>query len=198
MTEFDDLMEQIPDAPVVGVTRGHTTHSAVYKEIFQELHDEVEAVHQVPAGGTTGQVFTKATPDDYDADWEDLPDAVDPAAFPIAIGLAMSDETTAITAGTNKVVIRAPYAFTLVAVRSSLSTASSSGLPTVDINKNGTTVLSTKLTIDASEKTSVTAATPAVISVPAFALDDEIGFDIDVAGTGAKGLKVWLLGTRAL
>jgi hypothetical protein len=62
----------------------------------------------------------------------------------------------------------------------------------VDINKNGTTVLSTKLTIDASEVTSTTAATAAVISVSAFADDDEVEFDIDVAGTGAKGLKVTL------
>jgi hypothetical protein len=67
----------------------------------------------------------------------------------------------------------------------------------VDINEGGTTILSTKLTIDANEKTSTTAATAAVISDSALADDAEITFDIDVAGTGAKGLKVWLLGTRA-
>lgn len=118
---------------------------------------------------------------------------------PVLIGLAMSDETTAITTGTAKVTIRAPFAFTLTAVRASLTTASSSGIPTVDINETGSgTILSTKLTIDANELTSTTAATAAVISDSAIADDAELTFDIDVAGTGAKGLKVWLIGTRVL
>lgn len=120
------------------------------------------------------------------------------ATFPVVIGVALSDETTAITTGTAKVTIRAPFAFTLTAVRASLATASSSGTPTVDINESGTTVLSTKLTIDANEKTSTTAATSAVISDSAIADDAEITFDIDTAGTGAKGLKVWLIGTRVI
>jgi hypothetical protein len=46
------------------------------------------------------------------------------------------------------------------------------------------------------EKTSTTAATPAVISDSALADDAEITIDIDGAGTGAKGLKVYLIGTR--
>lgn len=113
------------------------------------------------------------------------------------IGVALSDETTAITTGTAKVTMRMPFAMTLSSVRANLNTASSSGIPTVDINESGTTILSTKLTIDATELTSTTAATPAVISDTALADDAEITFDIDVAGTGAKGLKVWLIGTRA-
>lgn len=114
----------------------------------------------------------------------------------VALAIALSDETTAITTGDAKVTFRMPHALTLTAVRASLSTASSSGIPTVDINEGGSTILSTKLTIDASEKTSTTAAVPAVISDTALADDAEITFDIDVAGTGAKGLKVYLIGTR--
>ncbi len=113
------------------------------------------------------------------------------------IGIAVGDETTAITTGTAKVTFRMPYAMTLTAVRASLTTASSSGTPTIDINEGGTTILSTKLTIDASEKTSTTAAVAAVISDSALADDAEMTIDIDVAGTGAAGLKVWLIGTRA-
>jgi hypothetical protein len=116
---------------------------------------------------------------------------------PEVIGVALSDETTTITTGTAKVTMRMPFAMILTAVRASLSTVSTSGIPTVDINEGGTTVLSTKLTIDANELTSTTAATAAVISDPNLADDAEITFDIDVAGTGAKGLKVWLIGTRA-
>jgi hypothetical protein len=104
--------------------------------------------------------------------------------------ICLSDETTAITAGTAKVTMRVPYACTLTRVRASLTTASTSGIPTVDINEGGATVLSTKLTIDANELTSTTAATAAVISDSTLADDAELTFDIDVAGTGAKGLKV--------
>lgn len=113
----------------------------------------------------------------------------------IVLAFALSDETTAITTGTAKLTARMPFAMTLTGVRASLNTASTSGIPTVDINEGGTTILSTKLTIDANEKTSTTAAAPAVISDSALADDAEITFDIDVAGTGATGLKVYLLGT---
>ena len=112
---------------------------------------------------------------------------------------AASDETTALTAGTSKITFRMPYAFTLTAVRASLTTAQTSGsIFTVDINDSGTTILSTKLTIDNTEKTSTTAATAAVISDTALADDAEITIDIDQIGDGtAKGLKITLIGTRA-
>lgn len=120
--------------------------------------------------------------------------------IPEVIIVAVGDETTAITTGTAKVTFRMPFAMTLTAVRASLTTASSSGIPTVDINEGagaGTSILSTKLTIDQSELTSTTAATAAVISDTALADDAQITIDIDVAGTGAAGLKVALIGTRA-
>jgi hypothetical protein len=110
--------------------------------------------------------------------------------------IACSDETTTITTGTAKVTFRVPYSVTVTAVRASVNTVSSSGIPTVDINEGGTTILSTKLTIDASEKTSVTAAAAAVISDNQLADDAEITIDFDVAGTGAKGMKVIIYYTR--
>lgn len=113
--------------------------------------------------------------------------------------LAVSDETTALTTGTAKITFRMPYAMTLTSVRASLTTAQTSGnIFTVDINEGGTSVLSTKLTIDNTEKTSTTAATPAVISDSSLADDAEITIDIDQVGDGtAKGLKITLIGTRA-
>jgi hypothetical protein len=116
--------------------------------------------------------------------------------FPTELGYAVSDEITALEAGTTKLTFRMPYAVTLTAVRASLSTASSSGSVVIDINKSGSTILSTKLSIDVSEKTSTTAATAAVISDTALTDDVEITVDIDSAGTGAKGLKILLIGTR--
>lgn len=111
--------------------------------------------------------------------------------------VALGDETTAITTGTAKVTMRMPWAATLLAVRASLTTASSSGIPTFDINESGVSVLSTKLTIDQSERTSTTAAVPAVISDSALADDAEITFDVDAAGTGAAGAKIAMFLQRA-
>jgi hypothetical protein len=119
-----------------------------------------------------------------------------PKAEAAEIGVAISDETTAITTGTAKITFRMPFALTVTAVRLSLTTVSSSGTPTVDINEAGTTILSTKLSCDASEKTSTTAATAAVISDTSLADDAEITIDVDTAGTGATGAKVWIIGTR--
>lgn len=109
---------------------------------------------------------------------------------------ALSDEATAITAGTAKLTVRAPFAFTLTSVRASLTTASSSGVVTVDINEAGSTILSTKLTIDEGERTSLSAATQAVVSDALIADDAELTFDIDTAGTSATGLKVTIFARR--
>lgn len=116
---------------------------------------------------------------------------------PETIIIAVGDETTAITTGTAKITWRMPFAMTVTAVRASLTTASSSGIPTFDINEAGTTILSTKLTIDATEKTSTTAAAAAVISDAALADDAEMSIDVDVAGTGAAGAKIYITGYRA-
>jgi len=117
----------------------------------------------------------------------------------IDIQAAASDETTALTTGTAKVTFRTPAAFTLTGVRASLTTAQASGsIFTVDINQNGSSVLGTKLTIDNTEKTSVTAATPATITTSAILDDAEITVDIDQIGNGtAKGLKITLIGVRS-
>jgi hypothetical protein len=120
------------------------------------------------------------------------------AAAPIkVVQVAVGDETTALSIGTSKVKFRMPYAMTVTAVRGSLSTAQSSGsIFTVDINEAGSTILSTKLTIDNTETTSTTAATPPVVSDASLADDAEISIDIDQIGDGtAKGLKVTLIGT---
>ena len=125
--------------------------------------------------------------------------AVNLVGSPCEIQLAASDETTALTAGTSKVSFRMPFAMTLTDVRASLVTAQASGSTfTVDINEAGLSVLSTRLTIDNTELTSVTAATPPVISDSALADDALITIDIDQIGDGtAKGLKILLKGTRA-
>ncbi len=122
-----------------------------------------------------------------------------PAAITEAVVFAVGDEDTDLTTGTAKLTFRIPYAFTLSEVRASVKTAPTGSVLTVDINKNGTTILSTKITIDATEKTSTTAVTPAVISVPALADDDEITVDIDTIGStiAGTGLKLSMIGAKA-
>jgi hypothetical protein len=115
-----------------------------------------------------------------------------------AILICVTSETGVVASGTGKVTFRMPYALTLSSVRASLKTAQSSGtILTIDINEDGTTILSTKLTIDNGERTSTTAATPAVISDTTLAADAEITIDVDSIGNGtAVGLKVYLVGEQ--
>ena len=56
--------------------------------------------------------------------------------------ISASDETTALTTGTAKATFRMPFAFTLTAVRATLTTAGTgANLVTVDINETGTSVI---------------------------------------------------------
>lgn len=112
--------------------------------------------------------------------------------------IALGDETTAATTGTAKVTFRMPYAFELSEVRASATTAPTDAVATFDINEGGVTILSTKLTIDATEKTSTTAAIPAVIDDGTLADDAEITIDIDTVGStiAGAGYKIYLIGNR--
>jgi len=108
--------------------------------------------------------------------------------------VSLSDETSLLSTGTAVFTFRAPYAFT----RTSVNDAPTGSVLTVDINEAGSTILSTKITIDATETTSTTAAAPPVISDSSIADDAEISFDIDTVGSTVegKGLKAVIIGRR--
>jgi hypothetical protein len=116
----------------------------------------------------------------------------------VSLVVAASDESTALTTGTAKITFRMPYGVTLTSVRASLTTAQASGSTfTVDVRENGSSILSTLVTIDNTEKTSTTAATAPVLSDTSLANDSEVRVDITQVGDGtATGLKVYLIGTR--
>lgn len=84
----------------------------------------------------------------------------------------------------------------LVGVAAAVTTVSSSGTPTIQIHNvtQAADMLTTRITIDASEKHSKDATVAAVIDAANddVATGDELRFDVDVAGTGAKGLVVEL------
>ena len=126
--------------------------------------------------------------------------------------IAASDETTNLATGDDKVIFHAPFAFHVTGVKASLSAAPTGRTLEADIDRirSGATrvsILSTKISIDASELTSLTAAAPAVISTgndsAGAALvqinnDDAITVNIDNVGSSntGKGLKVTLYGYR--
>jgi len=144
--------------------------------------------------GSTGQVLTVTA--GLPA-WEDAGDLT----HNVVVTFACGDETTAIGATGQVLSFRMPFAMTLNAgsagVKGSLVTAGTGALLTVDINEAGATILSTKLTFNASATTTVGATTPVVISDVNLADDAIITVDIDQldgGGVGA-GLKISLIGS---
>ncbi len=156
------------------------------------------------SGGTDGAFFYISVPA-IEEEFEEAP--VDFTAYlrrnkawapvpPHAISLIVSDETTNLTAGTSKITYRLPYNFTLKKVKASLSHASTSGAVGVNVKANGASIFTTPITIDVNKKTSAGATTPAVLgATTSYADDTEITVDISAAGSGAAGLKVYLIGT---
>jgi hypothetical protein len=120
--------------------------------------------------------------------------------IPVELIVACSDETTDLAVTKPAVTFRMPYNMKLTEVRASVGTAPTGSTIIVDINQEGVTIFSTKLTIDASEKTSTTASVAAVISDDDLADDAEITIDIDQEGStiAGAGLKVTLIGNRIL
>ena len=193
-TVFGGVTNVKPSAPFHEVRIGYVEYAhAINGKIYVKIDNgyELDELHNVSINSGTLANRDILQYNSSSLVWENKKQ-------PIEIQLAASDETTALTAGTNKVTFRLPVAFTLTAVRASLTTAQASGsIFTVDINQSGSSVLGTKLTIDNTEKTSVTAATPATITTSSLTDDAEITVDIDQIGNGtATGLKITLIGTR--
>lgn len=112
------------------------------------------------------------------------------------VEMAFEEPGTAIAVADNQWTHVMDMKGKLIKVKAYVDTVSSSGTPTFSIRKNSTDMLSTALTIDANENTSLTAATPAVIKSDGSEVasaDDVIRGDIDVIGTGTKGaiLTLW-------
>jgi len=86
--------------------------------------------------------------------------------------------------------------FKLSSAHAAVATASSSGTPTLQIHNidNAVDMLTTRITIDATERTSYTAAVAPVINTSNDVVNtgDRLRFDCDVAGTDTKGLTIFL------
>lgn len=106
------------------------------------------------------------------------------------VNVAMSDMTTDLTTGTAKAAWFAPENGTLVSVYIGVHDPSSSGIVRVDMNDTGGTVFTTRPAIDATESTSLTGTNAVLDGTVSFSRGDKFTFDIDDAGTDAKGLQV--------
>lgn len=88
---------------------------------------------------------------------------------------------------------RSPFAGTMVSISAWSDTAGTTGTATVDVNKNGTTIMGTnKLNWDSTEKSTATySGTAAALSVTSLAAEDIITVDIDTNHTTpSTGLTV--------
>lgn len=112
--------------------------------------------------------------------------------------MALSNEDSDLEVATGVITFRMPYGMTLSSIRANVKTAPTGSILIVDIKQNGTTILSTLLSIDASSKTSVGASTPAVISNTSLADDAEMTVDVTQIGSTipGTGLKITFIGTR--
>lgn len=117
--------------------------------------------------------------------------AVEASPTFLAVQVVLNDVDVEV--GTGKALIHIPFARKLTAVHAEVATAGTTGLSTFDINRNGTAMLSTKLTIDSGETGSDTAVTAAIINTAQddTAVNDVITIDIDgVSTTKPKGLVI--------
>ncbi len=136
----------------------------------------------------------EATDPSGEIEWEDAGTTTD---LHRVMQLKIIADATTLTTGDAQIIFVIPTelnGMNLVACAAYVSTVSASGLPTVQIRNvtQAVDMLTTKITIDAGEFTSYTATTPPVIDAgnADVATGDLLAIDVDVAGTGAKGLGV--------
>lgn len=118
--------------------------------------------------------------------------------IPHSYQFAASNETTALAAG-GALPVYTDYIAVPITVNSvmiNVNTAPTGAAIIVDIKKNGTSIFSTLISIDATENTSLTAATPYVLNGNiSFVQGDKIECFINQVGSGitGAGLKVKLI-----
>lgn len=176
-TNVDDILPGSDADITLAVSAASTTATGV-----SELATAAET--------TTGTDATRAV----------TPDALAGSIFGTkTVILKTQEEGDSLTTGNGKIKFAIPVELNgmdLVSVGAHVYTASTSGDLDIDIYNytDSADMLSTNIDIDATEKDSATAGTAAVIdgTNDDVVTGDEIGVDVDGAGTGAKGLEVRL------
>ena len=125
-----------------------------------------------------------------------------PDGIPVLIHLKVFTDDTTVSTGDNKRRFTVTDDLGGTRLRSAHVTLTTAGSSTTTVQVHNITtaddLLSTRTTVDASETTSYTAATPHVVNatgtppVNYITRGDVLRVDVDGAGTGAKGLEVLL------
>ncbi len=103
-----------------------------------------------------------------------------------------ADSPLVVTAGIGGSVVM-PFKGFVTGVGATVDTAGTTGTMTVDVNKNGTSILSGKITIATGETDSRDYPTQPVIVTQPFVVGDIFTFDLDtIQTTPAKGLTIFL------
>lgn len=115
-------------------------------------------------------------------------------------GIVISAKGTDATSGSNKAYFIIPYDVELTGVFASVDVAPTGSDFVIDINVNGSSILSTKITINAGETYSGDSSPAPVISSASISAGDTVTFDIDQVGSSTPGQMaiVYLVGTRIL
>jgi len=115
-----------------------------------------------------------------------------------ALIIGVSDEVTPVVVGSSKVTIMTPFDMTLTQIPRAMLSANSNANVVIDIKQSGTSILgANKLSIDANEQTSVTAATQTTLANTSLSNNSILTFDVNEVGSNAKGLKVYMYYVRA-
>ena len=120
--------------------------------------------------------------------------------LPVEIGIACSDETTALTTGDNKARLMIPEAMTLTEVKASLSGADTGGVGVeIDVRYHATDPTNAGATVfsggDLTIDDTYYYGTNTSLAVTSLAENSFIMVDINTVDD-ATGLKIWLIGTK--
>lgn len=176
------------DGATVPTTQGGTTEvwiesSSGSNKIFSEAQTLVPSQLDVTNAATTGQTLTKASGDQFT--WADGGGSTDTMLFFVEI-------PGTLTTGTAKATRRLPQGMKLTEIMAYVATAPTGAALEVDVNDDGTSMLSTVLSIDAGEYTTETAAASYALSDSLLGRADSLTIDIDQVGSTVAGADLGL------
>lgn len=188
---------------VEGTAQAHSAGAVVEvlwtAKNVNDIVDAILAEHSQSGAHTTDTISEKTEGAGVTVDGVLIKDGK--VATTKAVSVQITDADTDVATGDGKAILNIPTlldGYVLKRVAASVTTAPVGAAISIQINNvtDNVDMLSTRLTIDAGEKTSATAATPAVIdtSHDDVATNDVIRIDVDQVGstTAGAGLVVRL------
>ena len=173
-------------ALTIGADGEHTLAAQVLSGVAASLtqagHAELATAAEINTGTDTGRVLPV---DQYVASTRNV------RYILMRVVEAATSQAAATTVGGD---LELPFTGTITEIGAYCDTAGTTGTATIDVNLNGTTLMTTnKITLDTTEKSSRTAATAPALTTTAVTAGDLITVDIDaIHTTAAKGLTIRL------